>query len=144
MSTLSKAENHWSPLKAIGRWWLEWTEAAPRTALQCMAEEQVQRVAEDVGLTPHELRHLVSLGPDAADLLLRRMAALDLDKHEIARVECRTFQDMQRVCAMCESHRRCKRDLADHADSSVWKNYCPNVATLMALNTLPWESRREC
>lgn len=143
MSTLSKEENCWSPLKAIRRWWQEWTEAAPGAALRCMAEEQVERLAEDVGLTPYELRRLANLGPDAADLLLRRMAALDLDKNEVGRAERRTFQDMQRVCAMCESRRRCTRDLVNHADSPVWKDYCPNAATLIALNALPWGSRSE-
>ena len=31
------------------------------------------------------------------------------------------------------------RDSADPA----WQDYCPNAATLMALNALPWRARRE-
>ena len=42
----------------------------------------------------------------------------------------RTFQDLQRVCAMCESHRRCARDLARDSAIPAWKDYCPNAATL--------------
>lgn len=143
MSTLSSEEKKWSPLKAIARWWQEWTEAAPASTLRCCAEDEVERLARDVGLTPHELRSLAKRGPDAADLLLRRMAALDLDQDEVARVERRTFQDMQRVCAMCAKHRLCARDLARDADSPDWKDYCPNAATLMALNAQPWAARSE-
>src|SRR5215831_16526549 len=100
-------------------------------------------MAKDVGVPASELRRLASLGPDSADLLLRRMAALDLDRTEVSRTEPRTFQDLQRVCSMCRSHRRCKRDLADDAAGPAWQDYCLNAATLMALNALPWRARSE-
>jgi hypothetical protein len=97
----------------------------------------VERLAKDVGVSASELRRLVNLGPDSADLLLRRMAALDLDRNELSRTEPRTFQDLQRVCTMCNSHRRCSRDLARDSADPAWQDYCPNAATLMALNALP-------
>jgi Family of unknown function (DUF6455) len=86
---------------------------------------------------------LANLGPDSADLLLRRMAALDLDRNEVSRTEPRTFQDLQRVCTMCNHHRRCRGDLARDADDPAWHDYCPNAATLMALDALPWRARSE-
>lgn len=82
-------------------------------------------------------------GSQAADLLLERLAALDLDKDEIARAERRTFQDMQRVCTLCESRRLCARQLGENPGDPEWKDYCPNAAMLIALNSLPWASRRE-
>src|SRR5262249_2242005 len=73
----------------------------------------------------------------------RRMAALDLDRNEVSRTEPRTFQDLQRVCTMCNHHRRCSRDLARDSADPAWEDYCPNAATLMALNALPWRARTE-
>jgi hypothetical protein len=82
-------------------------------------------------------------GLESADLLSRRMDALDLDESEVARVERATFQDLQRVCSMCDCKKRCARDLARDAADSVWKDYCPNARTLTALDALPWSGRQE-
>src|SRR6516164_6362996 len=62
---------------------------------------------------------------------------------EVERTEPRTFQDLQRVCTMCNHHRRCRGDLACHADDPAWHDYCPNASTLTALNALPWRARSE-
>ena len=82
-------------------------------------------------------------GTWAANLLLERMAVLDLDPAEVAQVGPQTFRDLQRVCSLCESKRRCTRDLAHDATAPRWEDYCPNAQTLMALDVLPWASRRE-
>jgi hypothetical protein len=144
MSALSGGQERRSPIEAISRWWRDWMRGGPALSeLKCCGEDEVERIAKDVGVSPAELRKLVSRGPDAADLLLRRMAALDLDRNEVSRAEPRTFQDLQRVCSMCESHRRCARDLARHSADPEWQDYCPNASTLMALDALPWAARRE-
>ena len=39
---------------------------------------EIERMARDVDLSPQELRRMLRLGPDAAKLLLDRMAALHL------------------------------------------------------------------
>ena len=54
-------------------------------------------MAHDLGLPVSELRKLAEHGPEAADLLARRMAELNLDKNEVAAVVPRTLQDLQRV-----------------------------------------------
>lgn len=69
----------------------------------------------------------------AADLLLRRMAALDLDFREICRAEPRTVRDLQHLCTTCGNHRQCAADLDHDAAHPAWKNYCPNAPTLSAL-----------
>jgi hypothetical protein len=130
--------------KAVSQWWREWIRrGSARFELKCCGEEEVERMAKDIGVSPSELRRLANLGPDSADLLLRRMAALDLDRNEVSRTESRTFQDLQRVCTMCNHHRRCRGDLARDADDPAWHDYCPNASTLMALNALPWRARSE-
>jgi hypothetical protein len=133
----------WSPTKAIARWWRDWTRRGSGLDLKCCGEDEVERMAKDIGVSASELRRLATLGPDSADLLLRRMAALDLDRKEVSQTEPRTFQDLQRVCTMCNSHRRCKRDLARDSADPAWQDYCPNAATLMALNARPWRARAE-
>jgi Family of unknown function (DUF6455) len=144
MLALPDGQKSWSPTRALSQWWRDWTRrGSARSELKCCGEDEVERMAKDVGLSASELRRLAAHGPDSADLLLRRMAALDLDENEVSRTEPRTFQDLQRVCTMCNSHRRCKRDLARDSADPVWQDYCPNAATLMALNALPWRARSE-
>jgi glycerol-3-phosphate dehydrogenase len=133
-----------SPIEVVQQWWQAWTSNGPALANPCCsAESEVERIAIDIGMSAAELRRLISQGPEAADLLLRRMAALDLDHKEVAQVEPKTFRDLQRICTMCESHRQCARHLSRDAGNSAWENYCPNVATLKALNAMPWSWQRE-
>jgi hypothetical protein len=124
MLALLRGRNRWSPTKAISQWWRDWTRRGS-LELTCCGQDEVERLAKDVGVSASELRRLVNLGPDSADLLLRRMAALDLDRNEVSRTEPRTFQDLQRVCTMCNSHRRCKRDLARDSADPAWAGLLP-------------------
>lgn len=142
MSSLNPRTNGWSPIAAVGRWWRDWTGESS-SELTCCGEDEVERMARDFRMSASELRMLASRSPDSIDLLLRRLAALDLDRNEIARTQGRTLQDLQRVCAMCHSRRRCARDLGRDFAILAWKDYCPNAATLMALDALPWASRSE-
>jgi hypothetical protein len=111
--------------------------------LKCYAEEEIERIASDAGLSATEINKLIRRGPDAANLLLRRMAALDLDRGEVSRLEPRLFEELKKTCGLCDSRRRCVRDLARNSNDPVWEEYCPNAQTLLALNVLPWMSRRE-
>ena len=104
-----------------------------RAELDRIDESELGRIAQDVGLSVGELGEVARLGPNAADLLPRRMQAVGLDVEAIARKEPSTLRDMQRLCAQCERHGRCEHDLnADPADPS-WQSYCPNATTLRAL-----------
>ena len=62
-------------------------------------------MAHDIGVSTAELYQLAKQGPQSADLLSRRMDALDLDENEVARVERATFQDLQRGFAACATAR---------------------------------------
>jgi hypothetical protein len=106
-------------------------------------EQDFERMAHDAGVTTGEFCKLVRRGSGSADLLLKRMAALDLDKNEVLKLEPHVFRDLQRVCTMCERQGRCKHDIARDPSDPAWKNYCPNSETLMDLDALPWASRAE-
>ena len=94
---------------------------------------EVARMARDVGLSPNELRRMSKLKPDAAKLLLDRMAALRLDPGTLTKNDPSTMHDLQRLCSNCASKKRCQRDLVGHRDDPVWRQYCPNAGTLEAL-----------
>lgn len=143
ISTLPRTEISHSPIRAILQWIRDRSRSNDLNDLQACGEKEVERMARDAGLSAGEFRALASLGPNAPDLLERRMTVLDLDLVEVSAFEPQTFQDLQRVCSSCESHRRCLRDLARNPSNSAWKDYCPNAVTLMALDALPWTSRRE-
>jgi hypothetical protein len=130
-----------SPFEVI-RQWCRGLAGSRSTLAQCEIEGG-DRMAHDIGVSLAELHALASRGPQSADLLCRRMDVLDLDQNEVARTERATFQDLQRVCSMCDGKKRCARDLARNPDDPVWKEYCSNAQTLAALGALPWASRRE-
>jgi hypothetical protein len=141
MTIPTSGEERHSPFQAMWRVLGDWL-TAPSFADAC-CEQEIERIARDVRMTPADLRAIARRGPDAANLLLERMAALDLDPAEVAQVGPQTFRDLQRACSLCESKRRCARELARDAAAPQWQDYCPNAQTLIALNVLPWASRRE-
>ena len=136
----SEQKTH-SPLEAIRQWCRGFISS--QSALGECGAEGLERMAHDIGVSTAELHQLAKQGQHSADLLGRRMDVLDLDENEVARVERATFQDLQRVCSMCDCKKRCARDLARAPADPVWKEYCPNAQTLTALNALPWMTRRE-
>jgi hypothetical protein len=144
MSTLYREIKRRSPAEVIADWWHEWTRNPGCSSdLAACSDDDVNRMARDVGLSVYELQRLTSRGSHAADLMLRRLAALNLDRDEVAAVHRATFLDLQRVCTNCDCKGRCKRDLAQQPEDAGWEDYCPNVATLKMLDALPWSSRRE-
>jgi hypothetical protein len=116
------------------RWWQGWRARRRTTSeLGCCAREDVERMARDVGVDRAELCILAGKWPDSADLLVRRMDELQLDPTDAAQVEPAVVRDLQRVCSLCASKRRCGHDLARHPSDAGWRDYCPNVGTLDAL-----------
>jgi hypothetical protein len=94
---------------------------------------EIARMARDAGLSSSELRRMSKLKPDAAKLLLERMAALHLNPETVAKTDPSTMHDLQRLCSNCASKRRCQRDFVRNLDDPVWRQYCPNAGTLDAL-----------
>ena len=130
---------------AIADWWRKRALARKRAAeLDACGREESERIAHDLGMSAAELRALASRGPDAADLLLQRMAALRLDPKEFARTNGPLLRDLQRLCSLCDSHRRCAKDLARDPRDAVWEQYCPNAGTLGALQALEQTLTRIC
>lgn len=91
------------------------------------------RIARDLGVGEAEFRVLAGKWPDAADLLSRRMKEIKLEGPAAAAVEAQVLRDLQRVCTLCASKRRCQNDLARNPADPSWQSYCPNRTTLIAL-----------
>jgi hypothetical protein len=119
----------------LARWWQEC--ASRRRTLQALADcgpAESARIAHDVGVSgAAELRVLAGKWPNSADLLARRMRQIKLDAAEIVQVEAEVVRDLERVCTLCASSRRCSRDFAQERSPSSWQAYCPNTMTLKAL-----------
>ena len=141
MLTLPRGQR--SLIYVILQWIWDRSRSNTLDELRSCGEKEVERIARDSGISASDLPALVRLGPNASDLLERRMAALDLDQVEVSAIAPETFRDLQRVCSFCQSHRRCLRDLAHGPAKPDWRDYCPNVEALMALDAMPWTSRRK-
>jgi hypothetical protein len=96
-----------------------------------MSEDDLRRISADVGMWSGDLRTLSERGPHAADLLGRRLAGMGLDVDRLGNASPSVVQDMQRVCAFCESKGRCEHDL-DLGGSGL-PDHCPNADSLRDL-----------
>jgi hypothetical protein len=120
-------------VRRLARWWRNWTcRNAAQDEIRRLGPREVDRLAHDVGLTGADLRTLAGKWPDSAELLSRRLAALRLDEHELARSNPDVLRDLQRVCTLCAAKGRCEHDLADKPSDPVWQTYCPNAQTVAA------------
>ena len=118
----------------LARWWHNWKARNSAVGeLDCCGADETTRIAQDVGLSVAELRTLAGRWPDSANLLERRMAAVGLSVDHVAHSEPEVLRDLQRVCGQCAVEGRCTRDLDQDERDRVWRDYCPNVATLDAL-----------
>ncbi len=76
--------------------------------------------------------------PAKRSLLFRRMAALQVDRDEIASNDPLLFRELQAVCTLCRSKERCVLDLAQERESGNqgWREYCLNATTLDELGAV--------
>ena len=86
MSTVPRGQFSPSPIHTLLQWIWDQSRSNTLARLQSCAEQEVERIARDTGISPSDFRALVSLGPNASNLLERRMAVLDLDPVEVSKV----------------------------------------------------------
>jgi hypothetical protein len=121
--------------RVIGQLWAGWRERrAAMAELAGCPQDEVGRMASELGISAGELRDLVARGPGAADRLSKRLRALDIGPADPALLEIK--KDLQRCCSFCDSKRQCARDLKADPRSPAWTAYCPNEAALSALAAL--------
>lgn len=102
-----------------------------------LSDAEVEALAEDCGISAHQLLALVKAGPHAADEMPAMMRALNIDAAEVEYRMRRVFRDMQITCAQCQSKDTCRRDLQQGKAEQTFVEYCGNAETLNALRVNP-------
>jgi Family of unknown function (DUF6455) len=121
-------------VRRLAHWWRSWNGSRRAMAdLNACGSAEMERIARDVGVSGTDLSILAGKWPDAADLLYRRMNEIKLDRMEITQADPQVIRDLQRVCTVCGSKRRCEHALAKNPSDPAWQKYCPNATTLSAL-----------
>ena len=121
-------------VRRLARWWRSWNGSRRAMAdLDNCGSAEMERIARDVGVSGADLSILAGKWPDAADLLYWRMNEIKLDRMEITQADAEVMRDLQRVCTVCGSKRRCEHALAKNPSDPAWEKYCPNATTLSAL-----------
>jgi len=111
------------------RWFREWGRRRTRLAeLASCGPAEVEHMARDLGMSRGELSVLAGKWPDSVDLLSRR-----LQQVRLGGVEPQVLRDLERVCTLCGSKRKCEYDLTIHPSNRAWTEYCPNAPTITAL-----------
>src|SRR5262249_19000606 len=64
---------------ALADWWRGWRQSGNGVAELQACGSEVRQIADDLGLSPGELRVIAAKRPDAADLLTARLTGLHLD-----------------------------------------------------------------
>jgi hypothetical protein len=104
------------------------------------APSLVERIANDLQLSPADLEELVRRAP-TADELPRLLEALGISARDLACVEPIVVHNLERVCALCKSKRECDRDLASGASAEHYQEYCLNASRIAQLReTWSWST----
>ena len=98
------------------------------------APSVVERIANDLQVSPADLEELVHRAP-TADELPRLLEALGISARDLARVEPMVGANLERVCTLCKSKPECNRDLASGASAEHYQEYCLNASRTWSWST---------
>ena len=120
--------------RLFAHWWRSWSGRRRAMAdLDGCGPAEMEHIARDVGVSAADLSILAGKWPDAADQLYWRMSEIKLDPKEVTHADPQVMRDLQRVCTVCGSKRRCEHELAKNPSDPAWRKHCPNAITLSAL-----------
>jgi hypothetical protein len=86
-------------------------------------------IARDLGITRSQLRALAVQEPGFPGELKQMLGALKLDP-ELRKIDVTLSRDMQSLCAICASKRRCHRELRAGTAAENYGEFCPNAGNL--------------
>lgn len=136
--TLSLADPVRHTMQQILSWFAQGFEASTEAdVLANLDQTQIEALAEDCGLSPHQLLALVKAGPHAADEMPEVMRALNIDPNEVDYQMRKLFRDMQIACSGCQSKQQCRNDLQRGTIDRTFVEYCNNADSLNALRAKP-------
>ena len=138
--------DHHTIFEAIARWVKNYRETlgASRELAQC-GPQDVAAIAQDLMISPEELKSLVDKSADSARLLYRMLAALGVDAAALSARDPLVVRDLTRLCVSCTNKRKCAHELATGSAAEHFEEFCPNAYTLDMLlaerNRTPAASR---
>lgn len=136
--TLTIADPVRHTVQQILSWFAQGFEHATESdVLAGLSDEEIEALAGDCGISPHQLLALVKAGPHAADEMPAMMRALNIDPAEVEYRMRRVFRDMQITCAQCQSKETCRQHLRQGKAEQTFRDYCGNADTLNALRANP-------
>jgi hypothetical protein len=136
--TLNLAEPVRHTMQQILSWFAQGFEASTEAdMLANLDQAQIETLAEDCGISPHQLLALVKAGPHAADEMPELMRSLNIDPAEVEFQMRIQFRDMQIACSNCQSKEHCRRDLKHGVIDETFTDYCNNADSLNALRAHP-------
>jgi hypothetical protein len=118
-----------------------------KIALLCILITSILAASSRTGLSGGFRRPRLMRSRNDANLLARRMMALDLDPYELTLSDPALVRHLQRQCTLCKSGKSCLQDLAQECkgaawqDRKKWQEYCPNASTLDMLIVLQSRSK---
>lgn len=83
--------------------------------------------ARECGMSPTELRTVVSSGHGAKALMERMMEVFDLDPRTIGRSDPALMRDIQILCSRCDRKGVCRRELDSGTARENAFAFCPNA-----------------
>ena len=89
-------------------------------------------IARDLGLTNAQLRALALQEPGVPTELKQMVGALKIDE-KFQSANSTLSRDMQSVCSICSSKRRCGRELRAGTAAQNFHEFCPNTPNLTSL-----------
>jgi hypothetical protein len=109
-----------------------------------LGQSEFSAIARDLRVSPDDLEAAAKNGSGNAANSARLLDALGIDSIGMLRAEPAVMRDMERVCALCPATARCGRDLRAGTSRWVYREYCPNRATIDALEDFQFSCRRGC
>ena len=136
--SLSLADPLRHTMQQILSWFAQSFDASTEAdVLASLDQTEIEALAEDCGLSSHQLLALVKAGPHAADEMPQVMRALNIDPDEVDFTMRKLFRDMQIACSGCQSKDQCRRDLTQKKIDKTFLSYRNNADSLNALRANP-------
>ena len=104
-------------------------------ALNLSGNDEFDQRARDLGVSPHELRHLINSAPDPLQLP-EMLKALGIDEISLRRVQPALLRALERQCAQCVVVGRCRHSLDKKVAAHDYEQYCQNAAALTAFRPI--------
>lgn len=101
--------------------------------LRGLDRTEFAQIARDLNLSPTELYAISTGGNLSAGLLNKRMAEFGLSPEVVKKQHPEVSRDLERVCGICSSKKRCASEFGRRGSNPSRSDYCPNTQTLRAL-----------